>query len=236
MQVSRSMAEHAGRTTGDQAMTQPGSYQTPTMDMIAVHAALIGSLDDAPNLIGRAEGDAEQTETIGSFYENVLEFLNVHHQGEDLLLYPLLDERCPEDKAIFQKMGDQHSVLDEPMANARAAVAAWRESPSADRARDLISSLSAVSEGLRPHLEEEETVILPIASKWISAEEWGQLPAHAMQTFESDKPWLPMGLIRERVPEPAKAAMLERMPPPVQEMWREQWEPAYNSFIAEVRR
>lgn len=64
-------------------MTTPGHYRTETSDMIAVHRALLGSLDAAPTLVAKAIEDPERTDAVGSFFENVLEFLHVHHAGED---------------------------------------------------------------------------------------------------------------------------------------------------------
>lgn len=217
-------------------MTTPGSYETPTSDMIAVHQALIGSLDAAPTLVERAGNDPERAETVGSFYENVLEFLHVHHEGEDALLYPLLEQRCPDSKPTLNRIEAQHSLLDDPMAKAGAAVAAWRDSPSTESARGVVGSVAAVGEALRPHLEEEEATVLPIASAWVSPEEWAQLPGHALQTFRADKPWLAIGLIREGLTEEQRDEMLEKMPPHVQALWTDQWQPAYAAFIAEVRR
>jgi hypothetical protein len=217
-------------------MTTPGSYETPTSDMIAVHQALIGSLDAAPSLVGPAGDDPERAGTVGSFYENVLEFLHVHHEGETDLLYPWLEERCPDSAATLTRIEAQHSLLDEPMATACAAVAAWRESPSTETARSVVGSVATVGEALRPHLEEEETAVLPLASSWVSPEEWAQLPGHALRTFRGDKPWLAIGLIRENLTEEERNGMMERMPPEVQALWRDQWGPAYAAFISEVRK
>lgn len=216
-------------------MTTPGSFTTPTADMIAVHAALIGALDDAPSLIGSAEGTIDRVEIIGSFYDNVLEFLHVHHAGEDELIYPILEERCPEEKATLQRVDAQHTLLDEPMERARSALAAWREAPSVESGRTVVSLIGTVGETLWPHLGEEEATVLPIASAWMSPEEWGQLPGHALRSFRTDKPWLSIGLIREHLSPEHRDLMLARMPLELQTLWTEQWEPAFTSFISEVR-
>ena len=44
-----------------------------------------------------------------------------------------------------------------------------------------------------------------------------------------------LGLIRERLDEEHQAAMLEGMPPPVRQLWLDEWEPAYVGFIGDVR-
>ena len=75
-------------------MTTLGNYNTDVSDMYAVHKALTGALDAAPAYVAKADLDSQRVEVIGSFYENVIEFLHVHHTGEDELIYPVLEERC----------------------------------------------------------------------------------------------------------------------------------------------
>ncbi len=216
-------------------MTEPGSFTTEVGDMFAVHQAITTALDAAPALVGRAGANSDRAEVIGSFYENVLEFLHGHHDGEDELLYPLLEERCPHEKDMLERIDAQHALLNGPMKEAREAIAEWRSAPSTEGAEKVMRLLEVIDETLRPHLGEEETFVLPVATAWISPEEWGQLPAHAMQTFQGDKPWLALGLIREQLTSDQRDRMLSGMPPPVQTLWVEQWEPAFTSFMGEVR-
>lgn len=216
-------------------MTAPGTYSTEVGDMFAVHQSITAALDAAPVLVGKVGADADRAEVIGSFYENVLEFLHGHHAGEDELLYPLLEERCPHEKEMLERIDAQHALLNDPMKEARDAIAAWRSSPSTEGAENIVRLLGDIDETLRPHLGEEETYVLPVATSWISPEEWGQLPAHALQTFQGDKPWLAIGLIREQLTTDQRDRMLSGMPPEVQALWTEQWEPAFSAFITDVR-
>jgi hemerythrin-like domain-containing protein len=213
-------------------MTTPGQYNTQTADMIAVHQALLA----APELVSKAGTDPERVDVIASFYDNVLEFLHVHHAGEDELIYPMLEERCTQEKGLLERIDDQHRLLDEPMAEASAIIAAWRAAPSDDRGRAVVDAISTIDSTLRPHLVEEEDTVLPIASAWISPEEWAQLPGHALQSYRGDKPWLALGLIREGMTPEHREFMLAGMPPPLQSLWAEEWEPAFDAFITEVRR
>ena len=84
------------------------------------------------------------------------------------------------------------------------------------------------------HLDEEERLGLPLAAEYLSAEEWGQLPGHGLRAFDGDKVWLILGLIRERMNEAQRDAMLEHMPPPVVEMWTGFGEHAFMELAAEV--
>ena len=216
-------------------MTTLGNYNTDVSDMYAVHNALTGALDAAPECVGKADGDSHRVEVIGSFYENVIEFLHVHHTGEDELIYPVLEQRCAESRSELERINDQHKLLHAPMDAGRSAIAAWRAAPSTDNAQAVIDATTSIAEPLRPHLAEEETVLLPIASQWMSPEEFGRLPGHHMMSFRGDKPWLPLGLLREQLDQEHRDGMLAAMPPEMRTMWTEQMEPAFNAFIAEVR-
>jgi hemerythrin-like domain-containing protein len=203
--------------------------------MYAIHHALTGALDAAPDYVAKAGVDSGRVEAISSFYENVIELLHSHHTGEDEVVYPVLEERCADRRADLERIDNQHKLLHEPMDAARSAIATWRAEPSADNAQAVIDAIAAIDEILRPHLAEEETVMLPIATQWMSPEEWGQLAGHAMGIFRADKPWLALGLVREQLNQQQRDGMLAGMPPEMRTAWIEQMEPAFNAFIAEVR-
>jgi hemerythrin-like domain-containing protein len=217
------------------AMTTLGDYNTDVSDMFAAHKALTGALDAAPAYVAKAGLDAERVEVIGSFYANVIEFLHAHHTGEDELIYPLLEQRCAGSRSELERIDEQHKLLYAPMEAGRAALTAWRAAPSTDNADTVLDAIASIAEPLRSHLVEEETVMLPIATKWMSAEEWARMPGHSMMIFRGDKPWLPLGLVREQFNQEQRDAMLAGMPPEMRTAWTEQMEPAFNAFITEVR-
>jgi hypothetical protein len=217
-------------------MTAVESFDTDVSDMLAVHRALTGALGAAPAFVADAGPDVGRVEVIGSFCENVIEFLHVHHAGEDEVIYPLLEERCADSRSELERIDDQHKLLHAPMDAARSAITAWRGAPTNESAQAVVEALGSINEPLAPHLAEEELVVLPIASKHLSPEEWGKLPAHHLMMFSADKPWLMMGLVREQMDQEHRDAMLAGMPPEMRAMWTEHMEPAFNAFVADVRR
>src|SRR5262249_59606456 len=126
------------------------SYIIDVSDMYAVHKALIGALDAAPAYVAKADLDSERVEVIASFYENVIEFLHVHHTGEDELIYPVLEQRCAESRSDLERIDDQHKLLHAPMDAGRSAIAAWRAAPSNETAQAPTDPVAPTDEHLRP--------------------------------------------------------------------------------------
>src|SRR5207237_3035437 len=90
------------------------------------------------------------------------------------VLCPVREQRCGEGRWLRERLNDQHKLLDAPMEAGRSAIAAWRAAPSTDNAQVVIDAIASIVEPLRPHLAEEETVMLPLATKWISPNAWGR--------------------------------------------------------------
>jgi hypothetical protein len=202
--------------------------------MFAVHGVFRDSLGAAPTLVGGiAPGDAERVALIANYYENILSFLHAHHDGEELLVFPLLQERCDGAAGMIDRMAEQHHEALALLEQANAALAAW---PGGDAAAQKLAQerLDDLCSHLNEHLAEEELKVLPLAGEYLSMQEWGALPGHGMANFGGDKIWLILGLIRERMNDDQRAAMLAHMPPPALEMWTGFGEQAFKDYSAVV--
>jgi Hemerythrin HHE cation binding domain len=216
-------------------MAETGAAPHPdTSDMFAVHGVFRDSLGAAPTLVGGiAPGDAERVALIANYYENVLSFLEAHHDGEEHLVFPLLRERCDGADELIDHMAAQHHEALELLEQATAALAAW---PGGDAAAQQAAQerLDELCSHLNEHLAEEEEKVLPLAGQYLSMEEWGLLPGHGMANFHGDKIWLILGLIRERMNDDQRAAMTAHMPPPALDMWTNFGEQAFNDYSSVV--
>jgi len=216
-------------------MSEPGAAPRPdTADMFAVHGVFRDTLGAAPTLVGGiAPGDAERVALIANYYENILSFLHAHHEGEEVLVFPLLRERCDGAGELMDLMAEEHHEALELLEQAKAALAAW---PGGDAAAQQAAQerLEELGSHLIEHLVEEEQKVLPLAGANLSIEEWGALPGHGMAAFDGDKIWLILGLIRERMNDEQRAAMLAHMPPPALEMWTGFGEQAFKDYSSVV--
>jgi iron-sulfur cluster repair protein YtfE (RIC family) len=203
-------------------------------DMYAVHAVFRDTLGGAPHLVGDiAEGDTARVEQVANYYENVLYFLESHHDGEEAIVFPRLRERCPGDAALIDMLERAHKEALALLAEARKALAAWPGGDATSQ-KEAAASLEALRAHLVAHLDDEEATVLPLCAEHMQPEEWGQLPGHAMAGYQGDKIWLILGLIRQRMTDEQRASMLEHMPPPPREMWTNFGENAFNELSSQV--
>ncbi len=203
-------------------------------DMYAVHQALRDSLGCASQLVRAVDrSDAARVGLITNFYENVLLFLHVHHDGEEKLIFPLLRERCQGERALVQQMEAQHADVVGLIERSHAALGAWAGGEPAAQ-EESAAALGDLDTRLEEHLSDEERQLLPLCADNVTLEEWGALPGHALGAFSGDKVWLILGLIRHQMTQDQRDAMLAHMPPPAVEMWTTMGEQAYKNLIAEV--
>jgi len=220
--------------TREQAMAEASSIRPDTSDMAIAHMSFRSSLAAAPGLIRSAVGDDHRRTLIANYYVNVLAFLEVHHEGEEEFLFPLLLERVPEHREVVELAIEQHRQVLPLLAAAKAATARW-ESDGDSAGPALALALGSLEEGLSAHLDHEEAAIVPLATEHVTVEEWEALPKHTAANFKGDKIWLILGLGRENRTPQQRATQLDRWPPKLREWWEAVGEPSFNVLIAEVR-
>jgi len=208
-----------------------------TRDMLAIHQIFRDAFGCSPQLVGSVCNDhTDRVETVAAYYANVLALLRAHHEGEDELIWPKLIERVPDQRDLVARMEAAHEGLGEALVEAESRLAAWIASPDIDRGASLAASLAMLGVLCAAHFDEEERRILPLAEQYCTAEEWAELPGHAMRIFAGDRLWLVIGLVREQLPAQALAEQESRMPPPVLEMWQNGGSEQFESFVADLRR
>jgi len=222
-------------------MADPAGAPRPDVtDMFAVHGVFRDTLGAAPALVRDiAPGNSERVALIANYCYNILFFLQSHHDGEEELVFPLLRARCPAQGELLDRLEAEHKEALALLGSAQTALAAWPGSGDAGSQAAVADALEALRVQLCAHLDEEEAEGLPLCAENLSIQEWGALPGHAMASFRGDKIWLILGLIRERMNDGQRAAMLEHMPPPAVEMWTNFGEQAFkelsNEVVVEVR-
>lgn len=215
-------------------MAQTSSVHPYVWSMAVVHKIYRDALASGPVLVESARGDAHRRVLIASYYTNVLASVESHHGAEDVCLLPLLGDRAAEHRDAVESSRAEHRQVVTRLAEAQRASASWA-SKGDPGAEGLISVLGSLDEAVSVHLDHEEAVIVPLAIKHVTAEEWGKIAVHGAAHFAGDKFWLIVGLNLENRTEPQRAAMLENFTPERREWWDNVGAPSFEHMIAEVR-
>jgi hypothetical protein len=146
--------------------------------------------------------------------------LHVHHTIEDDLLWPVVRDQVAgraEDLAVLDRMADEHAAIEPRLETLDRALA--EGSPTAPAHHDLQTHLLE-------HFEHEEGQALPLVDRTLSEEQWmtfGQASARRMgPDMPSYMPWLLEGVDEERA-----AHLLSVVPPPVRQVYADEWRPAF---------
>jgi Hemerythrin HHE cation binding domain len=179
--------------------------------MYAYHDALRRDLDSVAQMTARSEG-----------WDLFERFLHVHHDAEDDALWPVLRQELvgrSEDVTLLDEMKAEHAALVPLLETIDDALDSGESAPEA-RA-DLAARL-------REHLTHEEEAALPVIDSTLTDEQWIQFGEASVARIGADMPtllpWVLDGADAERT-----KAVLGVLPEPVQQTYRNEWQPAYEA-------
>ncbi|MEU4338619.1 hemerythrin domain-containing protein [Micromonospora lupini] len=179
-------------------------------DMYMAHAFMRREFGLLPQLVQAvAPGDTARAQVVGAHAELVCRLLHLHHEGEDLLLWPRLHERGgAAAEAIVPTMEKQHHAIEGANAAVVNLLPGWRR--TGHGGKELADAFESLNAALLEHMAVEEREILPLAAKHVTAAEWKQLGEHGMRgTPKKDLP-LAFGMaMYEGDPEVIKAVLAE---------------------------
>jgi len=143
-----------------------------TRMMGIVHAALKRDLSRARDVLsGEPPPHGHQRVALGEHVSWMLEFLHVHHSGEDNGLWPLVRQRSPGSAELLDSMEADHARI-APAADAAVKAAAEYATTTTDAPRvALVGALDDLLGVLVPHLDREVAEAMPVVSASISERE-----------------------------------------------------------------
>lgn len=117
---------------------------------------------------GRQSADTTRAKAITGFITALCAGIHHHHTMEDEVLWPVI-ERSAGASVDLRDLSDDHSALDPLLAeiNGQAVVFSSTRDASA-----LATSLTRLAEMLDAHIEEEERLIFPIITAYVSVADW----------------------------------------------------------------
>lgn len=195
--------------------------------MYAFHDALRRDLDRIARLTARTDDDPKHVLRTAAGWEMFKSYLHVHHTTEDELLWPPMRRALAGDSAgaaLLDAMEAEHSAIDPLLAAIDAALADRDAGPA--RLGELTDALATA---LCMHLDHEEKDGLPLVDATITAEQWQAFGAEGANRISTDvsrfMPWVFEGAAPE-----VAASVLGLLPPPIQQAYRDQWQPDYANL------
>jgi len=177
--------------------------------MYAFHDALRRDLESVARMTARSEG--------WNLFER---FLRAHHDAEDDALWPVLREALigqTEDLSLLDEMEAEHAALGPLLEAIDDALDGGTSAPEART--DLAARL-------QEHLTHEEEEALPVIDRTLNDEQWMQFGEASVARIGPDMPILLPWVLDGADAERTKAA-LGSLPEPVQQQYRNEWQPAY---------
>ena len=185
-------------------------------DMAIVHRTFRRTYEESAQLVrADPEPSPERVAFLADHIDFGIELLNIHHEGEDELLYPKLIERAPDQAAMTEDVEHEHEVIKTALNEASASCAEWRARPSVETGEALASSLDELNTVGGRHLDDEEQKVVPLAAVTVTQQEWDELGKHSVAQIPPKKRGIAFGLLLEPLNEADRARMMKVLPTPV---------------------
>jgi hemerythrin-like domain-containing protein len=142
-----------------------------TRTMGIVHRALLRDLTRATDALTGPPfpGDAQRA-AIAQHVQAMMNFLHVHHGGEDAWLWPTMRRLNPLASELLDQMEDDHLAIVPHMEKVTSAAGVYEKRAAGREA--LVGALSDLRGRLDPHLRREENDMMPIVATTLTARQW----------------------------------------------------------------
>jgi hemerythrin-like domain-containing protein len=204
-------------------MTSPMQIGTgfQTHDMVLVHRVFRREFTALPRMVrGVAEGDTAQGLLVAAHAQEMTELLQIHHAGEDDILWPLLHARAPLDVQLLERMHAQHVAISDRLAPVTEELQLWTQNPNSSRRTALAASLDLIPAPLIEHLDDEEAHVLPLAQRSLTATEWRRLAHHTIDALPKPRRLVFLGHILEDANATERTDFVRHVPVPARVAYR----------------
>ncbi|RSN45199.1 hypothetical protein DMC64_20395 [Amycolatopsis sp. WAC 04197] len=194
----------------------PPGEAVDVRDMLVAHQAFRREFRLAPAAVERVDdGDRRQARRVAKHLRLIIRILDHHHTGEDRLLWPRLHHRVPERlDALVTEMEHQHEELHSLLTAVSEQVTAWIARADTEARGRLTGTLKQLFRALHDHLADEEARILPLASRYLSVDEWQELERDGIGALPKTRAALAFGMLMYEGDPEVVSLMLSRAPAP----------------------
>lgn len=189
--------------------------------MRRIHRVFLWAYDEAPGLARSvAAGDTERSAYVADVFRNFDHFLHIHHEGEDLLMYPQLEQRAPACALHVAEMLEQHAEVKRQLDEIAPILERWSATADAELGEDLAQRYATLSATLKVHLRREVTEVTPAVEKVLTPEELEALANHGVDSIDKKVMLAYLGMILATNPPDERAEFIKEVPLSVRLVYR----------------
>lgn len=210
---------------------QPGETAAPlpagpilcggTAGMRRIHRFFLWAYEEAPGLVrSAAAGDTARAAYVGDVLGNFDKVLHIHHEGEDLLMYPPMKERAPACALHVAQMLEQHRQVTQRLEAIEPFRLRWMQTADAETGSELAAHYEDLKAVLNIHLRREVTEVMPVVDRVLTENEMKTAAQHGIDQL--DKKFLVgyLGMVLATNPPADRREMFKEIPPPVRLAYR----------------
>jgi hemerythrin-like domain-containing protein len=166
-------------------------------DMIVVHNMFRREFTAIPALVSAvADGDSALVASVADHVVWMVKFLHSHHEGEDMLVWPRLVERCPtETEPLIFTMEAQHRGLADALDTLAAKALAWRKTSAAFERELVAGAATDLLPRIAEHLDLEELKVLSLIDAYLTQKEWKQVGGSGLKKMSFGQLKVAFGMI-----------------------------------------
>ena len=189
--------------------------------MRRIHRVFLWAYDEAPGLVRSvSRGDLERSAFVGEVLGNFDKLLHVHHEGEDLLMYPKLAARAPACALHVDEMLRQHAAVAERLDAIAPVRNEWARTADPALGEDLAAKYVSLSELLQVHLRREVTEVTPAVEKVITVDELEEMASHGVDAFDKRFVLAYLGMVLATNPLEEQREFIKDIPLPIRMLYR----------------
>lgn len=194
---------------------------TGSASMRRIHRFFLWAYGEAPGLVQSAgAGDTTRAAYVGEVLGNFDKVLHIHHEGEDLLMYPQLTERAPACALHVAQMLEHHRQVTQRLETIEPIRLHWMETADAATGAALAQRYLDLSAVLEVHLRREVTEVMPVVDRVLTEREAKAAGQHGIKQFDKKFLVAYLGMVLASNPPGEREEMFKEIPPPVRLAYR----------------
>ncbi|ADX72274.1 hemerythrin domain-containing protein [Pseudarthrobacter phenanthrenivorans] len=194
---------------------------TGTAAMRRIHRFFLWAYDEAPGLVRSVQpGDTKRAAYVGEVLGNFDKVLHVHHEGEDLLMYPQLEQRAPACALHVAQMLEQHRQVTQRLESIEPVRLRWMETADAEAGNELAERYADLSGVLNVHLRREVTEVMPVVDRVMDQKEMEGVGQHGIEQFDKKFMVAYLGMVLATNPPQDRKELFKEIPLPVRLAYR----------------